>query len=678
MATNLVIVESPAKARTINRFLGDEYEVLASLGHVRDLPTKELGVDLEKGFEPHYIIIPKRRRTLSLLRKSAEKSDKVYLATDMDREGEAIAWHLKEALSLSDEKTLRVTFNEITCQAVQKAFSEPGTLSLSKVNAQQARRILDRIVGYKMSPLLWRWFGIRNLSAGRVQSVALRLIVEREREIRDFIPRKYWTVSVTVEASSGERFEMALARIVSSPTEKKEAEFESEKEAKEVVSSLVGKHLIVTEHERKKREVYPYPPFITSTLQQEMAAVYKMTPADTMRQAQSLYEGVELGEGKRKGLITYHRTDSVRVAFGAISAVRDFIKESFPKDYLPEKPHFYKVKSGAQAAHEAIRPTDVSLSPESVKQFLEKKQYSLYDAVWRRFVASQMACAAYEEDEAKASFECYEFEASRRLLSFDGYLKLYGKPLPCDDSLLPLLKVGDALHVVDFSVKGHQTEPPPRYTESSLIKKLESEEIGRPSTYATIVHTLYERKYVVKRGGQLFPTELGEAVTRQLLVAFPTVMDVGFTREVEAQLDLIEEEKKDWQELLRDFYSTFQQEMSRVKEEVTNSDRKCPNCGSELVMKFKRGDAFLACPRYEERDESGKPLCSYTEPLGGRKEKRVEETDIVCEKCGAKMLIREGRFGRFLSCSNFPKCKNARSLTALKGARKRRGKKGEG
>jgi len=673
-----VIVESPAKARTINRFLGEDYKVLASVGHIRDLPAKEFGVKIENGFEPHYIIVPKRRKTVALLKKAANSAEEVYLATDMDREGEAIAWHLKEALALADDKTYRVTFNEITAQAIKKAFDSPGALSIAKVNAQQARRILDRIVGYKLSPLLWDWFSIRNLSAGRVQSVALRLIVEREKEIRAFIPRKYWTATVMVETPKGERFEMRLSKLKEKDGAKN-AEFDSEGSAREVVAPLVGKKLNIVEKERKKHEVYPYPPFITSTMQQEMASVHRMSPTETMRNAQALYEGIELDEGKRKGLITYHRTDSVRVSFGAVSMVRSFIEKNFAPEYLPEKPLFYKTKSGAQAAHEAIRPTDVFLIPDEVKRFLSKRQFPLYDAIWRRFVASQMAPASYEEDEAKATYENLEFEAERRILLFDGYLKLYGKPLECDDALLPDLSVGDTVTVVDFTIKENQTEPPPRYTESSLVKKLESEEIGRPSTYATIVHTLYERKYVIKRGTQLYPTELGEKVTEHLVDIFPSVMDVGFTREVEAQLDLIEEEKKDWRQLLDEFYKRFAAELESVKEKDINiiSGRKCPNCGRELVLKYKQGDAFYACPGYTERDENGNRLCSYTEPVSGKKEKKIEETDLICEKCGARMVIREGKFGKFVACSAFPKCKNAKSLSVLKGETmtKRRRKK---
>lgn len=662
MKKKLVIVESPAKARTINRLLGDEYEVRASVGHIRDLPEHDFGVDIEGGFEPRYVILPKRRRTLMMLRKSTEDAENIYLATDMDREGEAIAWHLKEALRLPDGRTYRVVFNEITPKAIEEAFANPGKISMEKVNAQQARRILDRIIGYRISPLLCNWFVRKDLSAGRVQSVALRLIVEREKEIEEFKPRKFWTVSVIVKTRDGTEFSMKLMKVSD-----RDAEFDEE-EAEGLASSLKGSGLTVLSYERKKRLVYPSPPHITSTLQQEMSAVHRMSPYQTMRNAQALYEGVDLGEGRRKGLITYHRTDSVRVSQMALGAVRRFIREEFDAEYLPIKANFFRVRSGAQAAHEAIRPTDVRLKPEKVGDFLEKGQRILYEVVWRRFVASQMAPASYQEDIAEAKFGDMLLSARRRVLSFDGYLKIYGRKLPCDESLLPELKPGDRLTVVGCSVEERETEPPSRYTESSLIRKLEREGIGRPSTYATIVHTLYKRRYVIKRGGVLYPTDLGRNVTEHLVRAFPKVMDVSFTSDIEEQLDLIEENKKEWRSLLDEFYATFEKELEEAgRMGVQNDRRRCPKCGSVLVVKYKKGEAFYACPRYGEKDEEGRPRCSHTEPTEGRRERKpVEETDMVCEKCGAKMVIREGRYGRFIACSAFPKCKNTKNYSILK------------
>jgi len=664
LGKKLVIVESPAKARTINRFLGDEFEVRASVGHIRDLPEREFGVDIDGGFIPRYVILPKRRRTLSVLRKAAESAEDIYLATDMDREGESIAWHLKEALKLPESRVHRIVFNEITPKAIKDAFAHPGKISMEKVNAQQARRILDRIIGYRISPLICDWFMRKDLSAGRVQSVALRLIVEREREIEEFEPRKFWTVVVTVRTDDGDEFEMRLKT-----EDGEDAEFGTEEEAKETASSLKGRKLTVSSYERKERSVYPFPPHITSSLQQEMSALHRMSPHQTMRNAQALYEGVEIGEGKRKGLITYHRTDSVRVSQMALGAVRNFIRENFAEEYLPPRANFFRVRRGAEGAHEAIRPTDVRLTPEEVAEFLDKGQRRLYEAVWRRFVASQLSPARYEEDEAEATLNDFLFSAKRRVLLFDGYLKLYGKKLSCDERLLPELNVGDRLLVVGVEVEEHQTTPPQRFTESTLIRKLEKEGIGRPSTYATIVHTLYKRRYVVKRGNGLRPTDLGRSVAERLIKAFPNIMDVGFTRNIEEQLDAVEESKKEWRSLLDEFYATFKKELEEAsKRSVQNSERRCPRCGTVLVVKYKKGEAFYACPRYGEKDG-----CSYTEPLSGRREKKpIEETDIVCEKCGSKMVVREGRYGKFIACSAFPKCRNTMNYSVLKGGQPRR------
>jgi len=645
MARRLVIVESPAKARTIGRFLGRGYLVRASLGHVRDLPENDFGVDTESGFQPRYILIPSRRRVVRALSAAARQADEVYLATDMDREGEAIAWHIREVLNLADEICHRVTFTEITPSAIKRAFASPGKIDMRKVLAQQARRILDRIVGYRLSPILWKRF-MPGLSAGRVQSVALRLVVDREKEIRGFKPQNYWTVSVEVEAD-GETFEM---EVVEGGERRR---FWERGEAEKVKSLLEGGEVELREFRRGEETQRPLPPHITSTLQQEMASLHRMSPRETMRHAQALYEGLELGERGRRGLITYHRTDSVRVAGVAVRAVRKLIPELFGKEYLPEKARRYRVSKQAQAAHEAIRPTMVDMRPEEARKHLSTKQANLYEAVWRRFVASQMADARYEFTEAKGVSSGVELRAFRRVILFDGFLRVYGRALPCHSKLLPQLKPSQKLRVVGVRLEEHQTEPPPRYTESSLVRKLEQEGIGRPSTYAQIIHTLYQRKYVIRRGGRLFPTELGERVAEMLVERFPRVMDVGFTRWVEEELDRIEDGQKEWQELLEEFWAAFSQELKEAEEALNRVEKRCPECGRPLVLRCKGSGVFWGC--------SGYPSCRYRESNNPK----AQPTELKCDKCGAQMVIRYGRYGPFLGCSAFPKCRNKKPLKHL-------------
>jgi len=645
MGGRLVVVESPAKARTIGRFLGSRYVVRASLGHIRDLPEDDFGVETDNGFKPKYVLIPAKRKVVRALAAAAKNADTVYIATDMDREGEAIAWHIKEVLGLSDEVCRRVVFSEITPQAIKRAFASPSQIDMRKVLAQQARRILDRIVGYKLSPLLWERFS-PGLSAGRVQSVALRLVAEREKQIREFRPRRFWTITVEVEAANT-RFEMDVV----DGNEKRR--FWNRKKAEDVARLLEASLAEVVEWKAWKQEQRPFPPHITSTLQQEMASLHRMSPQETMRHAQALYEGVDVGERGRRGVITYHRTDSVRVAGVAVRAVRKLIPALFGEEYLPQKSRRFKVSRYAQAAHEAIRPTMVDLTPDEAGRFLSKQQALLYEAVWRRFVASQMADALYDVTEATARCGDVELYALRRCIVFDGFLRVYGRALPSHDTLLPQLNTGEKLRVLSVRIDEHQTQPPSRYTEATLVRKLEQEGIGRPSTYATIIHTLYRRRYVVKRGGRLYPTELGEHVARLLVERFPRVMDVGFTRWVEGELDRIEEGEKEWRGLLEEFWAAFSRELEEARERLSQNRRLCPQCGKPLVLKKKGSGVFWGC--------SGYPSCRYRESAAPQ----PQPTNLKCQKCGSPMVIRYGRYGPFLACSAFPKCRNTQSLNHL-------------
>jgi DNA topoisomerase-1 len=657
MRKSLVIVESPAKAKTINKFLGKDFDVMSSMGHIRDLPQKEFGVNIEAGFVPKYQIIPRRAKTVADLKTAAKKSDRVYLATDLDREGEAIAWHLAEALVIPEEKLLRVTFNEITRDAIKKAFANPGTISRERVDAQQTRRILDRIVGYKLSPLLWKHFR-KGLSAGRVQSVAVKLIVDREREITNFAPQEYWRIFCDVhpEGELDKVFRMELEKI-----DGKKAEIHSESEAREIERVLRNEVLFVTDFKVSDRKSYPLPPLITSTMQQQASIGLHFNARRTMRIAQQLYEGVEIPGKGRRGLITYHRTDSVRSAWPAIGEVRKVLSELFGSDYVPEKPIYHKVRPSAQAAHEAIRPTSASIFPDEIKQYLEADQFRLYNLIWRRFGASQMSPAIYEEREVLAG-EKFLLKGTSRILKFDGHTKLSDFVLPCTEKPLPELKAGERLVILNVVATQHFTEPPPRYTEASLIKTLEKDGIGRPSTYATIISTIQDRKYVQQKKGRFYATDLGTMVTDHLTKYFPRILDVKFTSDVESSLDKIEDAKAMWLQVLQEFYSTFEADLIRATEDLSTSGASptaaneiCEKCGRPMVIKFKGSDAFLGC--------SGYPECKNSRPLGGRKEKeKVVETDIICEKCGKPMVVRTGRYGQFLACSGFPECRNTRNM----------------
>ena len=605
----VIIVESPAKTRTLTKILGNAYTIEASMGHVRDLPKSKLGVDIDNDFQPTYTPLPDRKDTLSRLQAVTQGAPAVYLATDPDREGEAIAWHIQQALGLHNAQ--RIEFNEITASAVQRALQNPRAIDLHRVNAQQARRVLDRLVGYQISPLLWRKLrGGRNaLSAGRVQSVAVRLIVEREREIRAFTPEEYWKITATLTPKTEHfPFDAELRQKGDAKIELK-----TEADANAVLNDLQGATYIVESVEKRQRKRTPPPPFITSTLQQEASRKLGFSAKRTMQIAQQLYEGVELGDEGAAGLITYMRTDSVRLSNEALQMARDFIQAHYAPDYLPNKPRQYKTKSGAQDAHEAIRPTDVNRTPDAVKPYLTPEQYRLYDLIWKRFVASQMAEAQLEVTSVNIRARDYLFRASGTVVLFDGFLCLYQEGKDTiereEEELppLPALQQGELLELLQLTPSQHFTQPPPRYTEATLVKTLEQNGIGRPSTYATILSTIQERGYVALENRAFKPTPLGEAVNDFLVKHFPELFDVPFTARMEQELDEIEEGKADWVQVVRAFYEPMQRQVQsasssdeRVEIPVVETDRACPTCGAPMVLRTGRYGQFLACSRYPD------------------------------------------------------------------------------
>jgi len=659
MAKSLVIVESPAKAKTINKFLGKAYIVKASMGHVRDLPKGKFGIDVDHDFAPLYQTIRGRGDALSDLRKAAKGASMVYLAPDPDREGEAIAWHLREALELDPKKTSRVTFHEITKKAVKEAFEHATQISMDRVNAQQTRRILDRIVGYKLSPLLWEKI-TRGLSAGRVQSVAVRLIVEREREVRAFKPEEYWTVvAELLAAAGGKPFLAELRRRDDVPLELKDAA-----QAQAAYDEILKSPFIVGEVARTKKTVKAPPPFTTSLLQQAGSTRLRFSASRTMRIAQSLYEGVELGAEGSVGLITYMRTDSYNVSNEAIAAVREVITNAHGKEYLPAEPNHFTQRKGAQLAHEAIRPTYLEQTPEKVAPFLTADQLKLYKMIWARFLASQMAPAQFDLTDAKIHSGRYQFTARGRRMIFPGHLVLSkGEE---DDSMpeLPPLEKGQQLVLQKLDKSQHFTQPPPRYTEATLVKALEKKGIGRPSTYATIISTIQARGYVKLQARAFHATRLGETVTEMLVDNFPQLMDSEFTAGLETRLDEIEEAKADWLDILKKFYDKFMVDLEKattsMRDYKKNPDKgdgdPCEKCGSPMIIKLHPRGSFLACSAY--------PNCKNTRPLDPTEPKREapQETSHVCNKCGSKMLLRTGRTGKFLACSSYPKCKNTYSV----------------
>ncbi len=663
----LVIVESPTKAKTIGKYLGSGYAVKATIGHVRDLPTRKLGVEIEDGtFRPEYVVIKGKNQTLADIKKAAKAASEVYLATDPDREGEAIAWHVASQLDRS-VPTHRVLFHEITKDAIEEAMRTPGQINEDKVNAQQARRILDRLVGYKASPILWKSIQT-GLSAGRVQTVALRLIVERERDIRAFKPQEYWTIEALCE-KDGQTFEASLHKL-----DGHKPQLHSAAEAQAVVDAVRSQPFVVASVEKKQRRKRPAAPFTTSTIQQEAAKRLGFSSRRTMRAAQDLYEGIDVGEDGPAGLITYMRTDSVRVSDTAIASVRDFIATNYAKPYLPEAPNVYSAKKNArvQDAHEAIRPTDVRRRPESVQRYLEPDQFKLYQLIWQRFVASQMTPAVYDMTIVDFDLGRYLFRATGSVMIFDGYHTIYlegrepeeGKTMD-DLAPIPPLEQGDRVDVREIIPSQHFTEPPPRFSEASLVKELERLGIGRPSTYSAIISTLSAREYVKVDQRRFFPTSLGETVERVMVSKFPDIFNVGFTAEMETELDRVEDGELGWQRVLRDFYDPFTKALDAVDINALVAEahglsperlatERCPKCGSAIELKTGRFVPYLACVNY-------KNSCDYAKSL--KKDKAPDRpTDEKCHQCGAGMVIKTGRFGEFLACTRYPECKGTRAI----------------
>lgn len=705
MAKNLVIVESPAKAKTINKYLGKDYLVKASIGHIKDLPTKSLGVDIEHDFEPTYEVIPDTRKRnnkkiVAELKKAAKEAEAVYLAADPDREGEAICQHLAEEIvpKKPAKPAFRVMFNEITKRAVNEAFEHPKQIDANLVDAQQARRVLDRLVGYQVSPLLCRAIGGR-LSAGRVQTVALRMVVEREREIEKFIKTEYWTIAANLAAKLPPVFDARLLKVgeqtvktsgFDEELKKNEIVIGNEAAAVDIVAEAEKQTFIVNDVTTKERKRNPVPPFITSKLQQEASRKLSFAVKKTMMIAQQLYEGVELGAEGSVGLITYMRTDSTRVSDTALGEVRDFVNQQYGSAYLPEKAVHYRSKKDAQDAHEAIRPTDVTRTPDAMAKYLNKEQLKLYRLIWQRFVASQMMPALFDQTTIDIQAGRFIFRATGSVQKFDGFLKLYqegrDEKTEEDDEAersLPRVAKGEVLELKKITPEQHFTEPPPRYTEATLVKALEEKGIGRPSTYAAIMSTIQEREYVEKRESRFHPTALGKTVNDFLIEGgFDDLFNETYTARMEEELDEIEEGKLKWTAALREFYKKFSQDLEAFKKyskekkvQSIPTDEICENCGSPMVIKFGRYGQFLACTRYPEC-RTTRELAKPAGTNGSDGDKSVsdeakatangeasEEEPEACELCGKPMALKRGRFGQFLGCTGYPECRNIRKIS---------------
>ncbi|MGC2150569.1 MAG: type I DNA topoisomerase, partial [Terriglobales bacterium] len=699
MSKGLVIVESPAKAKTIQKYLGKDFTVDASFGHVKDLPKSSLGVDVEDGFETEYVVIPGKEKVLAKLKKLALSADKIYLAPDPDREGEAIAAHLAGELaddgkktkkgkagkktgkksdeSGDDQRIRRVTFNEITQRAVKAAFEHPRDIDQNLVDAQQARRVLDRLVGYQVSPLLWDKVR-RGLSAGRVQTVALRLIVDREREIKAFEKKEYWTIDANLAGPKPPAFD---ARFVGKGEEK--VEVTNAEDAEKIRLALENADWLVRSVEKKERRRNATPPFTTSKLQQDASRKLRFSVKRAMMIAQRLYEGVELGEEGLVGLITYMRTDSTRVAPEAIAEVREYVASEYGTQYLPESPNTYKEKKEAQAAHEAIRPTSAARHPDQVKQYLQEDEFKVYKLIWQRFVASQMNPAVFDqttvEIDAKSGNEVFWFRVTGSVMKFDGFLKVYEESKDSKDEedeelkhKLPALEAGQKLTLKALKPEQHFTEPPPRYNEASLVKELEERGIGRPSTYATILSTIQERQYAQKVGGKFTPTEIGLVVTDLLVENFKDIFDFQYTARLEEELDEIEEGKEKWKDALAEFYKKFSKDLRYAEKHMENikrmekpTDEKCERCGAPLVIKWGKHGSFYACSTYDKEDPNS---CTFTKEnpinLPDLDSADMQETaqEEYCENCGRVMVLKRGRFGQFMACTGYPDCKTTRRL----------------
>jgi len=683
--SKLVVVESPAKARTIERILGKEFVVKASQGHVRDLPKGKLGVDIKAGFEPSYTVMGEKKATIQELKTLGKSASTIFLATDPDREGEAISWHLAEAADwgIESDRLKRVVFHEITKEAVEEAFQHPRSIDMELVNAQQARRILDRLVGYQISPLLWKKVQ-RGLSAGRVQSVALRMVVDREREVQAFVAREYWTIEARLqkeERTKAQQGDPFTATLNSLKGQRGKLDIPNEPAARGIEEELKGADYVVAQVKQREVKQTPAPPFITSTLQQEASRKLRFTAQRTMSLAQQLYEGVPLGAEGSQGLITYMRTDSTNVAASALQETREFIRGKFGKEYLPQQARVFRRKSkGAQEAHEAVRPTSIARDPEQLKSYLGRDQLRLYDLIWKRMLASQMADARSDSTSVDIDARCqtagktYLFRATGSVLKFPGFRVLYMEtPDEAEEdegkAVLPPLTASEPLDSQSLDTKQHFTQPPPRYSEASLIKALEEKGIGRPSTYAPIISTITGRHYVDKEAGRLKPSELGCTVCDLLTQFFPDIMDTGFTAKMEEELDDVARGERKWVPMLEDFYAPFEKSlkvateaMPRVKvEEAT--DEVCEKCGKPMVIKTGRFGRFLACTSFPECKNT-KPVPSEAAPGTAAETagQAQEPTDEVCDKCAKPMVVKTGRFGRFLACSDYPTCKNSKPL----------------
>ena len=679
----LVVVESPAKAKTIKKYLGSGYTVKASVGHIMDLPKSKIGVDVDNDFEPIYEVIESKKKVVAELKAAAKLADRILLATDPDREGEAIAWHIRTQFAKNKVPTFRVLFNEITKKAINEAIEKPLQLNQALYDAQQARRVLDRLVGYQISPILWKKVR-RGLSAGRVQSVGVRLVVEREEQIRKVVPVEYWSIEADLRAALPPQFRSKLIKL-----DGKKAELGNAEATLPLVDQLKNQAFTVQSVEKKERRRNAPPPFITSKLQQEAANRLHFTAKKTMTLSQRLYEGVELGDDGQTALITYMRTDSVRLSPDALASARGYIGERFGKDYLPPEPVVFKTKKSAQDAHEAIRPTNIEYPPERVQPFLERDMFRLYELIWNRFVACQMTPAVFDQTTADIQAGNAVFRATGQTTKFPGYLAVYGEQAASDEPAkieeagaekmegedeekgdlsrqLPPLESGQKLQLVQLVPEQHFTQPPPRFTEASLVKELEEKGIGRPSTYAAILSTIQDKEYVEKKENRFYPTELGKLVTELLMASFPTVMDVEFTAKMEGELDEVEEGSANWVKVLNEFYGPFKktlavadEQMRDVKREEQKTDLVCEKCGSPMVIKWGRMGRFLAC--------SGYPDCKNTKDFvekDGKIEIALElPTDEKCPTCGKPMVNKRGRFGRFLACSDYPTCKTTKKIT---------------
>ena len=663
MAKNLVVVESPAKAKTIERYLGSDYKVVASMGHVRDLPERGLGIDIENDFQPEYVNTRGRATVLKTLRSASKKAQTVYLATDLDREGEAIAWHIAETLGLDPAATYRVVFNEITKGAIQEAFSRPGKLDMNKVNAQQARRILDRLVGYKLSPILWKKIR-KGLSAGRVQSVTVRLVVEREREIEAFKPEEYWRIRATLlPAGVTDAKQQFIAELVKYDGQKfRPAHGEA---AHQVTDALRQAAWSVASRETRQRQDKAPPPFITSELQRAASTYLRFSSRRTMSIAQGLYEGVSLGQQGQVALITYMRTDSHHIAGSAIANCRDHIARAFGPQYLPEKPHYFTSAKGAQEAHEAIRPTDCNLTPEEVAPYLDDDQRRLYELIWKRFVASQMKPAMWDVTTLVVAAGKGELKATGRTLVYDGHTRVTGLRLAEDEQMVPDVRAGQPLDLVKLDPSQHFTQAPPRYSEATLIRELERRGIGRPSTYASILSTIEDRGYVEQLERRYHATDIGTVVTDKLVEHFPTVLNVDFTRHMEEDLDKVESGDMGYVDVLREFYEPFSQALDAAEMRVEmKTQAKCDLCGQPMVVISGRRGPFLACKGYPKCKNTGEAtpemIEKFNDEFGGQTgltSPQPKDTGRLCPQCGGKLVERLGRFGLFVGCGNYPKCK---------------------